>query len=121
MSDFLGFHCNKSFCEQIFTPYRKKCNFPMTPHARPLVCWFLKRREVSLPCSYRSISFLFRPIRFTKNLLPLRALFYPTKLAYFVFDRKFCSVQPLKRPWTLISLKGISLNPAGSDFSGAMR
>ena len=58
MSDFLGFHCNKSFCEQIFTPYRKKCNFPMTPHGRPLVCWFLKRREVSLPCSYRSISFL---------------------------------------------------------------
>ena len=44
-----------------------KCNFPMTPHVRLLVGWlvgrsvgrsvchnFLKGREVTLPCSYRS-------------------------------------------------------------------
>ena len=40
----------------------RKCNFPMTPNVRELVgrpvCqYFLKGREVTLPCSYRSTCF----------------------------------------------------------------
>ena len=56
-----------------------KCNFPLARSVRLSVCWlvrhnFLTEQEVTLPCSFRGICFIFKQTRHNFTNLMFRCL-----------------------------------------------